>query len=238
MAEVLSTRAPAEFGNRQDAAWNPKAGSRPPDQRRAVDSVAPAMASDASATTAPEIKERWADSARDARRNQVLQGLAIIGGSLAGGCLVGRAIDIGSGPRLTPWTTVAGAGVASGCAARMSRMVRADGSGTRSGSPASKPASWRGGCWAPPGLGSARTVIAAGRRRRVRRDHASAATLASPDVEAQPARPLVRRRHRETSSHLRLSDARCSRPSSGRSRRCLRRSTQRLPASLRTTRWR
>ena len=74
-------------------------------------SVAPAMASDASATTAPEIKERWADSARDARRKQVLQGLAIIGGSLGGGFLVGRAIDLGSGPRLTPWTTVAGAGV-------------------------------------------------------------------------------------------------------------------------------
>ena len=74
-------------------------------------SVTPAMASDASATTTQEIKERWTDSARDARRRQILQGLAIIGGSVAGGYLVGQALDIGSGPRLTPWTTMAGAGV-------------------------------------------------------------------------------------------------------------------------------
>ena len=74
-------------------------------------SVAPAMASEASAATTPEIRERWADSARDARRKQVLQGLAIIGGAVAGGFLVGQAVDIGSGPRLTPWTTIAGAGV-------------------------------------------------------------------------------------------------------------------------------
>ena len=74
-------------------------------------SVAPAMANDDPATTTAEIRERWADSARDARRRQVLQGLAIIGGSMAGGFLIGRAVDIGSGPRLTPWTTLAGAGV-------------------------------------------------------------------------------------------------------------------------------
>ena len=42
------------------------------------------------------------------------------------------------------------------------------------------------------GLRSAGAVVAPGRRRRVRRNHASAATLARPDVEPQPARPLMR----------------------------------------------
>lgn len=74
-------------------------------------SVAPVMAQDAPDATTAEIKERWADSARDARRKQVLQGLAIIGGSVAGGFLIGQAVNIGSGPTLTPWTTAAGAGV-------------------------------------------------------------------------------------------------------------------------------
>ena len=73
----------------------------------------------------------------------------------------------------------------------------------------SRPLRGRGRSRPLSGLRSARTVIAAGRRRRVRRDHASAATLACPDVEAQPTRPLVRRRHRATSSHLRSqADAR------------------------------
>jgi hypothetical protein len=76
-------------------------------------SAAPTMASEASATTTSEmeIKERWADSARDARRKQILQGIAIIGGAVGGGLLIGQAFDIGSGPTLTPWTTAAGAGV-------------------------------------------------------------------------------------------------------------------------------
>jgi len=73
----------------------------------------------------------------------------------------------------------------------------------------SRPLRGRGRSRPLSGLRSARTVIAAGRRRRVRRFHASAATLACPDVEAQPTRPLVRRRHRATSSHLRSqADAR------------------------------
>ena len=83
----------------------------------AGDSVTPAMAGDDSNSAMAEIRARWEDRARDARRKQILQGLAIIGGSVAGGLLVGRAIDIGSGPRLTPWTTVAGAGVGAWLAA-------------------------------------------------------------------------------------------------------------------------
>lgn len=88
-------------------------------------SVTPALASESATQSAgddsnspmTEISARWDDRARDARRKQILQGLAIIGGSLAGGYLVGRAIDIGSGPRLTPWTTLAGAGVGAWLAA-------------------------------------------------------------------------------------------------------------------------
>ncbi|MCY3731722.1 MAG: hypothetical protein OXF98_10310 [Rhodospirillaceae bacterium] len=78
---------------------------------QASNSVTTAQASNDSNSATAEIRARWEDRARDARRRQMLQGLAIIGGSVAGGYLVGRAIDIGSGPRLTPWTTLAGAGV-------------------------------------------------------------------------------------------------------------------------------
>jgi len=91
----------------------------------ASESVAPTLASesvtqlasDDSNSPMTEISARWEDRARDARRKQILQGLAIIGGSVAGGYLVGRALDIGSGPRLTPWTTLAGAGVGAWLAA-------------------------------------------------------------------------------------------------------------------------
>ena len=64
-----------------------------------------------------EIQAQWANRARDARREQVLQGLAVVGGSVAGTLLVGRALDVGSGPTLTPWALAAGVGAGAWLAA-------------------------------------------------------------------------------------------------------------------------
>ena len=54
--------------------------------------VTPAMAGDDSPSTTAEIRAHWANSARDARRRQVVQGLAVIGGTVGGALLVGQAI--------------------------------------------------------------------------------------------------------------------------------------------------
>ncbi len=79
--------------------------------------VTPAMASDDSPSTTAEIKARWANSARDARRRQVMQGLAVVGSSVGGALLVGQAIHLGSGPNLTPWTMAVGVGAGAWLAA-------------------------------------------------------------------------------------------------------------------------
>ena len=54
---------------------------------------------------------------------------------------------------------------------------------------------------APPSLRSAGAVVTVGWPRRCRCSHARAAALARPDIEAQPARPSMRR-HRAVLAHL------------------------------------
>ena len=91
-----------------------------------------------------QIAAKWADSARDARRRQVLQGLAVVGGSVVGALLVGRAIDIGSGPTLTPWGLAAGVGVGTWLAADVVtwRTFRATAAPTRGGMRAAMSFRW------------------------------------------------------------------------------------------------
>ena len=115
--------------------------------------VAPAMAGEALRLgqqqnpvqdSRTQIAAKWADSARDARRKQILQGLAVVGGSMAGGLLVGRAIDIGSGPNLTPWALVAGVGIGTWLAADVVtwRTFRAAAAPTRGGMRAAMSIRW------------------------------------------------------------------------------------------------
>lgn len=91
-----------------------------------------------------QIAAKWAESARDARRKQVLQGLAVVGGSVAGALLVGRAIDIGSGPNLTPWVVAAGVGIGTWLAADVVtwRTFRATAAPTRGGMRAAMSIRW------------------------------------------------------------------------------------------------